>query len=148
MPRSAEYDRIKKATPDLLRAVQGSIIALGSALFAESVISEEIYYSLLNEYRSRSIRAADLGKSVTNKVRLDPEYFYTFVRIFKSECGDVLKDLSILPQSGNYNSTIIILLYLGWLRTRPLPSAAEHLVTRHQRLCMLVIMQCCCHLLC
>jgi hypothetical protein len=83
---------IKKANHKLLKAVQKNIIALGAALFAEDLITDDNYESLKNEGRSEVNRAAELVGYVMNKVELSPENYHTFVKILKEE-GATYKEI-------------------------------------------------------
>ena len=62
-----EYLTIKKANRKLLTAVRKNIIALGTALFSEDLITDDNYTSLRNENRSEVNRAADLVSLVCDE---------------------------------------------------------------------------------
>ena len=91
-----EYATIKKANHKLLKAVQNNIIALGAALFAEDLITDDNYTSLKNESRSEVNRAAELVGYVMNKVELSPKNYHTFVKILKEEGATYKEVLKIL----------------------------------------------------
>ena len=99
-----EYLTIKKANHKLLKAVQKNIIALGAALFAEDLITDDNYESLKNESRSEVNRAAELVGYVMNKVELSPENYHTFVKVLKEEGAtykEILETLEHDPDARN-----------------------------------------------
>ena len=91
-----EYLTVKKANHKLLKAVQNNIIALGAALFAEDLITDDNYTSLKIESRSEVNRAAELVGYVMNKVELSPENYHKFVKILKEEGATYKEVLKIL----------------------------------------------------
>ena len=91
-----EYATIKKANHKLLKAVQNNIIALGAALFAEDLITDDNYTSLKNETRSEVIRAAELVGYVMNKVEQDPENYHIFIKVLLEEGAAYKEVLKIL----------------------------------------------------
>ena len=91
-----EYAAIKKANHKLLKAVQNNVIALGAALFAEDLITDDNYTSLKNETRSEVNRAAELVGYVMNKIEQSPENYHIFVKLLIEEGGTYKEVLKIL----------------------------------------------------
>ena len=77
---SSEYKTLVHLDADLQLALQDNLIRLSTVLSSKSLITTNQSSDLRNEYRSKAIRAADLVHWIKNKVLLNDECFYTFIR--------------------------------------------------------------------
>ena len=93
---SAEYDTMITLTTDLQLATKSDLTFLSGALLGENLISSRNGSELRNVAHSEEDRAARLVELIQDKVKQNPQHYYTFISVLEKNqdyYSDILKKL-------------------------------------------------------
>ena len=82
---TAEYQTIKKCTPQLKIATQHTLTKLSGHLLSRGLITADQDGELRNNMHSESDRAAKLISLILNKVELAPKYYSMFINALEED---------------------------------------------------------------
>ena len=82
---TAEYRTIINCTPVLVTAVQSNLAELSSYLLRQHLITSDNDRELRNGMYLKRERAARLVELMQDKVKLNPDNYYTFIKILEKD---------------------------------------------------------------